>query len=55
MVGESCPSAALYEQVCIGEYDLEQLQVVDLTDNVTYVSTQEITKIKNRIKYKSAI
>lgn len=50
MVGKSCPSAALYEQVCIGEYDQEQLQVVDLTDNVAYVSTQEITKTKILIK-----
>ena len=41
---ESCPSA-VYEQVCIGEYDREQ--VLDLTDNIAYVSTQEITKTKN--------
>ena len=41
---ESCPSA-VYEQVCIGEYDQEQ--VLDLTYNIAYVSTQEITKTKN--------
>lgn len=49
MVGESCPIAAVhvYEQVCIGEYDQEQLQAIGLTDNIAYVSTHQITKTEN--------
>ena len=48
---ESCPRAAVHEQVCIGGCDQEHLQAVDLADNIAYVSTQEITKTKDKLGY----
>ena len=48
---ESCPRETVHEQVCIGEYNQERLQAVDLTDNIAYVSTQEITKTKDKLGY----